>query len=717
MNEVTIVITTQDKTAAGFASSRKGAADWSTAVASASSSARAALAGAGSSAASMGDSVRRAGETAGRGLEEAGRSAQQYDGFLRGALQTASGFVTGNLIMGSAAKAFSFAKEAVFGFNTELQNADIAFTTMLGSAKKSADFLANLKQFALATPFEFKDLVTASQHMLAMGVSAQKVIPWLTAAGDAAAALGMGKEGVDRITLALGQMNAKQQVSGGEMLQLTEAGIPAWGILAGKLHMTVAELQNLQMKAGGGAAIWTKLGGSLDPLIEGIEKGTTGVAGLGGMMDKQSHTMTGALSNVSDSLNQTISTAFKPFFDAVQRASLKLGDFMTGDSFKATMASVAVAVAAVMKQLNELGGWASGHQGALKAAAAAMTAMGAAMMAYKIATEAAAAAQWLLNLAMDANPVGVIIVAIIGLVAAVYYLWTHSEAFRKFFIGLWGQIWDFLKGVGHWFAHDFAGFFVTLYQKGIKPPMESIISMVKSVGNFFWSLGKVVEWLVTKIVLPYIAVFGAIFRWLYQEIIAPVVSFIVADVRVLGAIFGWLWTHAIWPALSAIADAAHWLWGIMKSIFGAVGGFIADAFGRAVEIVKGDINALISLLNNATMAINRFVLHPLNSVTGSNFGDIPQVPHLATGGITGSGWAVVGERGRELVKVGPGSQVMNNGATEALLGGGGAGGGGVARVEIVSDGSALGDLIVELLRPIIRNRGGNVQLILAGREV
>ena len=74
--------------------------------------------------------------------------------------------------------------------------------------------------------------------------------------------------------------------------------------------------------------------------------------------------------------------------------------------------------------------------------------------AFKAAQEGATVAQWLLNLAMNANPIGIIISLIAGLVTAFVILWNKSEGFRNFWIGLWDGIkkacstaWDFVSGI------------------------------------------------------------------------------------------------------------------------------------------------------------------------------------------------------------------------------------------------------------------------------
>lgn len=75
----------------------------------------------------------------------------------------------------------------------------------------------------------------------------------------------------------------------------------------------------------------------------------------------------------------------------------------------------------------------------------------AATLASAAATGVWEGAQWLLNIAMNANPIGLIVVGIIALIAIIEVV-AHNT---QFFKDLWSDVWGFMKGVGNWFAHEF----------------------------------------------------------------------------------------------------------------------------------------------------------------------------------------------------------------------------------------------------------------------
>ena len=190
--------------------------------------------------------------------------------------------------------AFVFAGAASVKMSGDFSMTRKAFESMLGSADKAKEFLDDLAQFAAKTPFEFTGLTQASKKLLAYGFTAEQVIPLLTTIGDASSAVGLGQEGINRVTLALGQMNAKGKVTAQEMRQLAETGLPVWDILAKKLGVTVPEAMKMSEKG----AISASVG------IEAIVKGLNDR--FGGMMDKMAGELPQLFSNMKDTLEITM---------------------------------------------------------------------------------------------------------------------------------------------------------------------------------------------------------------------------------------------------------------------------------------------------------------------------------------------------------------------------------------------------------------------------
>lgn len=129
---------------------------------------------------------------------------------------------------------------------------------------------------------------------------------------------------------------------------------------------------------------------------------------------------------------------------------------------------------------------------------AAVIADNVAMLAYlatayavQTATKLWTAAQWLLNIAMDANPIGLIIIGIAALIAVVLLLWFKCAWFRKAMIALWNAIWGVLKAIGSWFAGPFAHFWATGYRNfmaSAKLAIDWVHGKWSAFINFFSSL-------------------------------------------------------------------------------------------------------------------------------------------------------------------------------------------------------------------------------------
>ncbi|MGI6376427.1 MAG: tape measure protein [Anaerolineae bacterium] len=256
-----------------------------------------------------------------RGMRQVQQQARGLGAGLGGIAKLAGGAVAALGGIAVAKRLFSAAKSAVVDFNASLEQSEIAWATMLGSERAARRMMSNLQQFAKETPFEFAELEEASRRLLAMGFSAQEILPTMTSLGDAAAALGLGTEGVNRLGLALGQMRAKTKVSAEEMRQLTEAGVPAWEILAQAVGKPIPEV--MKLASAGKIAATT--------FINAFE--TFSQQNYGGMMERQSQTFKGAMSNIKDSLTQAAATAFQPLFAKLSEGAQRIASFLNTEQF------------------------------------------------------------------------------------------------------------------------------------------------------------------------------------------------------------------------------------------------------------------------------------------------------------------------------------------------------------------------------------------------
>lgn len=215
-------------------------------------------------------------------------------------------------------------QNTVIGFNSQLEQTSIGFTTMFKSANTSKKLLEDLKDFAAKTPFEFPELLEATQRMKALGFEAEDLLPTLKAVGDATAGLGGGKELMERIILALGQMKAKGKVSGEEMRQLAEAGIPAYEMLAEVLGVSIPKAMEMTKKGV------VSSNEAVSVFIQKMEER------FPNMMKNMENTWQGATSTIRDNLRFIIADITKGGYEKLKNFVIQVKDLTAKmyDSFK-----------------------------------------------------------------------------------------------------------------------------------------------------------------------------------------------------------------------------------------------------------------------------------------------------------------------------------------------------------------------------------------------
>lgn len=189
-----------------------------------------------------------------------------------------------------------------FAFNSAIESSELAMRRFIGTTKETERYVANLFEVAKKTPFEFTDLTDASRKLLAFGMDAQQTMKVLRATGDAVAAAGGDPEKIQRVVMAIGQIQAKNKVYAEELLQLTEAGIPAYRILRDELGLTGEQVANI-----GEQGISAKVG--IDALTRGMNEMFRGAA------REQSTTWAGMVSTMRDSWAQMTGALTRGLFE------------------------------------------------------------------------------------------------------------------------------------------------------------------------------------------------------------------------------------------------------------------------------------------------------------------------------------------------------------------------------------------------------------------
>lgn len=203
-----------------------------------------------------------------------------------------------NRIKSVASVAFAgfTAKEIIGTLGTvrgEFQQFEIAFETMLGSGQKAKGMISDLANLAATTPFDMKGVVNGAKQLLAYGFAANEITDTMRRLGDVSAGLGLN---LQDLTWLYGTTMVQGRLFTRDLMQFTGRGIPLTEELAKQFGVTKDKVSEL-VTAG-------KVG--FPEVKKAIESLTNEGGKFGGLMEKQSHSITGQISNIQDSIEMAI---------------------------------------------------------------------------------------------------------------------------------------------------------------------------------------------------------------------------------------------------------------------------------------------------------------------------------------------------------------------------------------------------------------------------
>lgn len=287
----------------------------------------------------------------------------------------------------------------------EFQQLDVAFRTMLGSAEKADALMSQLVRTAATTPFDLQGVAQGAKQLLAYGIAAEDVNDTLVRCGDVAAGLSIP---LNDLVYLYGTTMTQGRMFTQDLRQFQGRGIPIAEELAKVLGTTTDKLGDM-VTAGRVTS---------DVFQQAFNNMTSAGSRFGGLMDEQSKTITGQISNIEDAIdvmfnklgqqsegiiNTTLSGVSYIVEHYEQFGRMLLGLVATYGAYKAAVMTVAAAQ-----------GWA--------------TAAEAIHYNWLVLVERA---QKLLNATMLSNPYVLVATAIAGVVAALASMKTEAELVQE----------------------------------------------------------------------------------------------------------------------------------------------------------------------------------------------------------------------------------------------------------------------------------------------
>ncbi|WP_263251637.1 phage tail tape measure protein [Saccharopolyspora rosea] len=173
--------------------------------------------------------------------------------------------------------------------------------------------------------------------------------------------------------------------------------------------------------------------------------------------------------------------------------------------------------------------------------AATMALVNGAMTLWAARTAIVTGAQWALNAAMSANPLGLVIAAVVALGAVLVYAWNNSETFRNIVVGAWNGI------------------------------------------------AAAAQWAWSNVLKPVVDALAAAATWLWFTVLSPVFGWLEAGWRLAVTGMKWAYDNVLAPVWRAVQAAAQWLWfTVLKPVFDGIGAgwrLVLDGMGWAYEHV------------------------------------------------------------------------------------------------------------------------------------
>lgn len=294
----------------------------------------------------------------------------------------------------------------------EFQQLEVAFTTMLGSSEKANVLMAQLTETAAKTPFDLQGVANGARQLLAYGTSAEDVNETLIRLGNIAAGL---SQPLGDLVYLYGTTMTQGRLYTQDLNQFTGRGIPMIKELAKEFGVAESEIRGM-VEAG-------MIG---FPEVQKVIQNLTNEGGVFfNLMQEQSKTITGQISNIGDSFSMMLNDIGKAnegiINDALSSVSYLIENY---EKVGKILIELAGTYGAYKTALITISAIEELRYQATLAHMAGLTKMQAIITVLKTKTDA-------LNVAMAKNPYVAVAAAVAALGLGIYKLVTYQTEAEK----------------------------------------------------------------------------------------------------------------------------------------------------------------------------------------------------------------------------------------------------------------------------------------------
>lgn len=534
----------------------------------------------------------------------------------------------------------AFAGIAAIGvkYNATMETYATSFEVMTGSAEKAAEVVDELKDIAASTPFEMPELAETTQLLMNYGFTADDALDKMQMLGD----ISQGSaEKMNRIATAYGQMSSAGKVSLEDVKQMIEAGFNPLQEIS---ESTGESMESLYDRISAGTI-------SVDEITASMQRSTSEGGRYFQSMEKQSLTFSGQMSTLKDNVQgllgnvtsgifeklaqdvlpkinevlTTVNTAFEEggfqgVLDAIGEMSPALDGVITKiQSFSTFLQNLGISpaafagiVAAIGPAITVVGTLVRGIGGistAISGISTAVSGLGGIKGIFTALT----------------GPVGLTVIAIMGLVAAFSYLMATNDGFRESVMTTISTIMSSLQPILQTLMGllmEIGGIIFETIGSVLQQLAPVLAQIITFIGELVAMLAPLINQLISSLA-PVITQIVQVVSNIIQSLMPPLISIIQA---IMSAV------QALMPPIQKIITVVVNVISKVMEVISPIISFIGEVIGKIVEIISPIIEVVVGIVSKIVEFIS-----PLIDVFATIFGAIFDV----VGAVFGAIWDVI----------------------------------------------------------------------------